>query len=558
MITVTDLIKEFGTRVLFAEVNLQLDAGNRYGIVGANGSGKSTLLRILAGQETSSGGTITMPRNARMGVLEQDHFKYEDVRIIDVVMMGNRKLWDAMQQKEELLANAHESFDADRYSQLEDIVLAHDGYGLEARAGEILEGLGVPTAVHKDLLRELSGGYKLRVLLGQALAADPDILLLDEPTNHLDILAIRWLEQFLADFRGCAVVVSHDHRFLNTVCSHIIDVDYERVMVYPGNYDYFVKQKAEERVRQEQEIASREKEIAEHKAFVARFKAKASKARQASSRQKRMEKIVIEALPQSSRRHPAFRFPLRRPSGRTVVEVEGVQKAYDGQVVLSDVSFEVHRGQRVAVIGPNGIGKSTLLRILVGRLEADAGTVTWGHEADIGYFPQDHKDALGDPDQTVAEALWDACPMEGLGAVMARLGAVLFTRDDADKKISALSGGEAARLLFARIAVPGATVLVLDEPTNHLDLEGIEALADALAAYEGTIIFVSHDRWFVDRLATRVIALSADGVDDYPGTYAEYLARDTTDHLDADAVVAAARAERDRRRVRGGQAEARG
>ncbi|NOY27429.1 MAG: ABC-F family ATP-binding cassette domain-containing protein [Oligoflexia bacterium] len=548
MITVVDLSKLYGTRVLFEQANLQLNAGSRYGVVGANGSGKSTLLRILAGQETASGGQVQVPRSARIGVLGQDHFQYEDTRIIDVVMMGNKLLWDAMVEKDALLDRAHEHFDDVRYSELEDIILAHEGYALDARAGEILDGLGIPTDQHRHPLRELSGGYKLRALLGQTLASDPDILLLDEPTNHLDILAIRWLEQFLSTYRGCAVVVSHDHRFLNTVCDHIIDVDYERVMTYPGNYAAFERRKAEERVRQEAEIVTREKEIADHKAFIARFKAKATKARQASSRQKRMEKIVIHELPRSSRRHPRFTFRVRRPSGRMVLRVKDVWKSYGDKIVLHDVGFDVHRGERVALIGPNGIGKSTLLKILMGEQSADSGSFEWGHEVDHGYFPQDHHDSLGDPNQTLSSALWDACPTEGLGQIMGRLAAVLFSRDDADKRIGNLSGGEAARLLFARISAPQPTVMVLDEPTNHLDLEGIDALADALVKYDGTIIFVSHDRWFVDRLATRVIALGPDGIDDYPGTYSEYLARDAEDHLDRDAVLTSTKRKRKQRR----------
>jgi ATPase subunit of ABC transporter with duplicated ATPase domains len=544
MLTVTDLAMEYGAQPLFRDVNLQLDRGNRYGIVGANGSGKSTLLRILTGEETSSGGDVNRPRSARMGVLEQDHFAYEDTAIIEVVMSGNKVLWDAMVEKEALLDNAHESFDDARYSHLEDIVMAHDGYGLEARAGAILEGLGIPTAVHQEPLRVLSGGFKLRALLGKTLAAEPDLLMLDEPTNHLDILAISWLEKFLLDYRGCCIVVSHDHRFLDQVCTHVLDVDYERVVSYKGNYTAFLSQKIAERSRRESEINKREKEIAEHKAFITRFKAKATKARQANSRQKRVEKIVIETLPQSSRRHPNFQFKARRASGRKVLEVKGLSKAYDEKIVLLDVHFQVDRGDRLAIIGPNGIGKSTLLKILVGELDADDGTFVWGHEADPGYFPQDHREALGPPDGTVKESMWKSVPTDGLGGVVSRLAMVLFSRDDVEKKVGNLSGGEAARLLFARIAALEPTVLVLDEPTNHLDLEGIEALADGLMDYDGTILFVSHDRWFVDKLATRVLELREDGVEDFGGTYADLMARSSKDHLDAEKVVAQANAEK--------------
>ena len=554
MITITGLSKTFGTQTLFEEANLQLNAGGCYGIVGANGAGKSTLLRIIAGQETESAGEVNLPRNARMGILEQDHFQYDAVPILDVVMMGDRILWDAMVEKEALLARAHEDFDDDRYAALEDIVLSRDGYGLESRAGEILEGLGIPTRQHHLPLSALSGGYKLRVLLGKTLAATPDILLLDEPTNHLDIIAIRWMERFLSEFSGCAVVVSHDHRFLDATCSWILDVDYERVIAYRGNYTAFNQQKGAERERQESEIDKREKEIADHKAFIARFKAKATKARQANSRQKRLDKVVIESLPQSSRCHPRFSFVARRPSGRDVLEVKGLERSYGDKQVLFGIDLEVHRGDRLAVIGANGIGKSTLLRILAGLLPADTGTATWGYEVDLGWFPQDHREALGDPEQTVLECMWEALPAEGIGSVLGSLAQVLFSREDTNKKVGNLSGGEAARLLFARIAARRPTVLLLDEPTNHLDLEGIEALADGLAAYDGTILFVSHDRWFVDRLATRILEISEQGVRDFRGGYAELLASEATDHLDADAVLAqeeAARREAKRAKKRG-------
>jgi ATPase subunit of ABC transporter with duplicated ATPase domains len=539
MLSATGLGMHFGPQTLFSGVDLQLDPGKRYGIVGANGSGKSTLLRILAGQEISTEGEINLPKRARIGVLEQDHFQYEDVKILDLVMMGNPELWDAMVEKEKVLAT--QPFDDVRYGDLEDIVLRFDGYSLEARAGQILEGLGVPTEVHHEPLSVLSGGFKLRALLAKTLAAEPDLLFLDEPTNHLDILAIKWLEEFLTSFKGVAAVVSHDLAFLDAVCTHILDVDYEMVTQYTGNYTAFTKAKVEQRERLEAEIAKREKEIADHKAFIQRFKAKATKARQANSRQKRLEKIEIAELPRSSRRYPAFRFTQERPSGREVLKVRGVSKAYGDKQVLDDVSFTVQRGDRLAIIGPNGVGKSTLLKICVGVLEADAGTAEWGYEARFGYFPQNHDEALGDPTQTVKDALWQKLPEEGLGAILARLAAVLFSKDDADKAVENLSGGEGSRLLFARLDAESPPVLVLDEPTNHLDLEGIEALAKALKAYEGTVLFVSHDRWFVNALATRILEIRPGHLDLYDGTYAEFLRQGAEDHLDREAVVQASR-----------------
>jgi ATPase subunit of ABC transporter with duplicated ATPase domains len=549
MLSVTNLSKSYGAQTLFRDVSLTLGRGQCYGVVGANGSGKSSLLRILAGDEEPSGGSVSIPRRARVGVLRQDHFRYEDVPILDVVMMGHAPVWEAMRAKDVLLERAAERFDADRYAELEDVILQHDGYSLEARAAEILHGLNIPAEVHRKPLATLSGGFKLRALLGQTLAGEPDVLLLDEPTNHLDILSIRWLEKFIESFKGCAIVVSHDHRFLNNVCSRILDVDYERVTLYRGNYDDFVEAKRADRERMESEIGKREKEIADHKAFIERFRAKPTKARQAKSKAKQLERIVVEELPQSSRRWPRFSFRSRRPSGRTVVELEGISKSFDGRPVLDAVSLVVRRGDRLAIIGPNGIGKSTLLKLMVGRLDPDRGRVDWGYETYPGYFAQDHRELLDGSREDLQSWLWNHCPGESIGYVRNELARVLFSKDEVFKKVARLSGGEAARLIFARLGVTAPNVLVLDEPTNHLDLEGIEALQEGLAAYDGTVVFVSHDRWLVSRLATRIVEITSDGFQDFPGTYDEYLARCGDDHLDVDAVLRAAR--RTRREARG-------
>ncbi len=552
MISVSGLSKAYGAQTLFTDGAFQLNPGERYGLVGANGSGKSTLLRILAGDELPSDGTVSIPKRLALGVLRQDQFVYEQESILEVVLMGNRELWEAMVEKEALLANAEASFDADRYSQLEEIVLKHDGYTVEARAAEVLEGLGIPTEVHREPLSTLSGGFKLRVLLAQVLASSPDALLLDEPTNHLDILSIRWLEKFLVAFKGTAVVISHDHRFLDNVCTHILDVDYETVTLYPGNYGEFVEAKRDNRERKEKEIAKREREIAHHKAFVERFRAKATKARQAKSKQKMLDRIVVEPLPQSSRRYPTFRFRPRRPSGREVLTLDGVSKAFGDNQVLKDVSLTIRRGDRVAIIGPNGIGKSTLLKIAMGRLEPDAGAVEWGYETHPGYFAQDHRELLGGGRQTVESWLWETCPGEPIGFVRGHLGQVLFSGDEVEKRLGSLSGGEAARLIFARLAVEKPNVLVLDEPTNHLDLEAIEALVEGLKHYDGTLVLVSHDRWFVSKLARRIIEIEPYGIDDYAGTYEEYVAHCGDDHLDTEAVLL--RVKRDKRRAKAGGA----
>jgi ATPase subunit of ABC transporter with duplicated ATPase domains len=543
MLSINELCKQHGARTLFEDATITFVPGARYGVVGANGSGKSTILRMVAGKEEVSGGEINFPSRATVGWLDQDHFAYEEVPILDVVLMGNRELFDAMKDKEQLLESADEGFDADRYGELEDIVMKYDGYSQEALAAELLEGLNIPAAKHRLPLSSLSGGYKLRVLMAQTLVSRPDILLLDEPTNHLDMLSIRWLEKFLLEYRGCVLVVSHDRRFLNVIATHIVDVDYERVMLYPGNYDDFENAKVENLERKEAEIKKREREIADHKAFIQRFKAKATKARQANSKAKRMAKIVIEQLPQSSRRYPRFRFEQERPSGRRVVTVENLGKTYGELEVLRDVSLTVERGDRLAIIGPNGIGKSTLLSLLVGQNEPSSGTVEWGYEARYGYFSQDH-DQVTQGSDNVLSWLWNHVPDRTHGFVRGKLAEVLFGADDVEKKVAYLSGGEASRLVLAQLGLMQPNVLVLDEPTNHLDFEGIEALAAGLDDYEGTLIFVSHNRWFVSQLANRILEIRPDGIEDYRGTYAEYLEHCGDDHLDVEAAYQRAREEK--------------
>jgi ATPase subunit of ABC transporter with duplicated ATPase domains len=546
MISVSNLTKEFGDRTLFAGASFQLNPGERYGLVGANGSGKTTLLNILAGRMEASDGHVSVPRSTRLGVLQQDHFAYEGQEILGVALMGNPELWTAISEKEALLALGEEAFDVERFSELEETVQRLDGYTAEARAATILEGLGLPSEVHRKPLSTLSGGFKLRVLLAQVLASTPDVLLLDEPTNHLDILSIRWLEKFLQTFAGPVVVISHDHRFLDNVCTRILDVDYGTVQLYRGNYTAFLEAKASERERREKEIESRSREIAHHQQFVDRFRAKASKARQAQSKLRLIEKKAgeLEELPGSSRRYPTFRFEPRRPSGRHVLRVSKVRKAFGDNEVLHGVDLEVQRGDRLAIMGPNGIGKSTLLKIVMGELQPDAGEVEWGYETHPGYFAQDNREAFADGKETAEEWLWSFCPGRDRGFVRSQMGLMLFSGDEGKKRVGALSGGEAARLVFSRLALEQPNVLVLDEPTNHLDLESIEALVQELRRYTGTLVFVSHDRWFVSRLATRVVEIQAEGVTDYPGTYEEYVHASGDDHLDADTVVLKARREK--------------
>jgi ATPase subunit of ABC transporter with duplicated ATPase domains len=541
MIATTSLAKEYGARTLFSGVSLQLNARSRYGLVGANGSGKSTLIRILAGDEEASEGTVTLVKRARVGVLRQDRFLDDSAKILDLAMRGDAMVWNALSEQRRLSDGIEQAdvdpADAGRMADLEDQIAAHDGYTLEGRSAAVLEGLGIPTAVHHAPLGTLSGGFKLRVLLAQVLVGGVDILLLDEPTNHLDILTIRWLEKFLADYTGCAVIISHDQRFLDNVTSHTLDVDYGTITLIKGGYSTAMVEKAAARARKETSVARAEEEIARKRTFVERFGAKNTKATQAQSRLKQIERIEVEELAESSRRAPALRFVPERPSGREVLELGGISKSYGDNHVLANVSLTVRRGERVGVIGPNGLGKSTLLKIAVGRLDADGGRVRWGHEARTGYFPQDHREMLTDGDATPLSILEEACPGESPTFVRGQLGRVLFSGEDAGKPVRLLSGGECARLIFALISVEKPNVLVLDEPTNHLDLESIHALVEALKQFTGTVIFVSHDRWFVSELATRIIELTPAGPNDFPGTYAEYLAHCGDDHLDGDAVV---------------------
>jgi ATPase subunit of ABC transporter with duplicated ATPase domains len=543
MIATNKLAKEYGARVLFEDVTLQLNAGSRYGLVGANGSGKTTFLKVLAGDEEASAGSFTVPKRARVGVLRQDRFLDDGAIILDLAMRGDAVVWNALVEQR-ALGDAGGDIDAQRLADLEDVIAAHDGYTLEARASEVLEGLAIPTKLHRAPLSTLSGGFKLRVLLAQVLVGGVDVLLLDEPTNHLDILTIRWLEKFLGGYAGCAVIISHDQRFLDNVTSHTLDVDYRTLTLYTGGYSRAMVDKAAARERKEISIGRAEDEIARKRAWVEKFGAKNTKATQAQSRLKQIEKIEVEELVETSRRAPYLRVVPERPSGKDVLELQGVSKAYGEKKVLAGVSLVVRRGERVGIIGPNGLGKSTLLRIAVERLAADVGSVKWGHEVRVGYFPQDHREVLEDADATPLGILTELCVGESPTYVRGQLGRVLFSGEEVDKRVGSLSGGEAARLIFAILAVQKPNVLVLDEPTNHLDLEAIHALVDAVKAYGGTVIFVSHDRWFVSQLATRIVEITADGLRDFKGTYAEYLGKLGDDHLDGDAVALKAKAER--------------
>ncbi|MDH5753214.1 MAG: ATP-binding cassette domain-containing protein [Deltaproteobacteria bacterium] len=540
MISLSEVTMGFGTQVLFENASWQLAPQGHYGLVGANGTGKSTLLRLLSGELRPESGTVSIPNDLAIGTLGQDHFSYDEETLLDTVIRGRPRLWEALREKHRLLeeeatGEAAEEQRGQRLAELETVIADTHGYEAETTAGILLEGLGLPQERHTRLMKELSGGYRLRVLLAQTLFMEPALLLLDEPTNHLDIVSIRWLEEYLRSFSGAFVVVSHDRHFLNAVCGQIVDVDYHQLKIYKGNYDKFEAAKALAAEQKEVEIARAEEKIADMEKFITRFKAKATKARQAQSRKKQVERMEAD-LPEirrSSRRFPSFGFEPRRHSGREVLRVKDLRKSYDGRAVLDGIGFTVERGEKVALVGPNGVGKSTLLKIIMERVRPDGGQAGLGYEVHPGYFAQDHREILGNSGD-VYSWLHSRAPAETIGTIRGMLGRVLFSGDDAEKKVSALSGGEAARLLLAALMVEKPNLLILDEPTNHLDLEGREALMKALSEYEGTLLFVSHDRHFVSSVARRVLVLNGQEVEDHHGNYEDYLAAQGADYLDAE------------------------
>jgi ATPase subunit of ABC transporter with duplicated ATPase domains len=504
---------------------------------------------MLGGDEDTDQGAITIPGNLRLGVLKQNHFEYDAQRILDCALMGNAALWAALEEKERLLAGEVTDEIGARLGELEGVIAEENGYAAESEAAELLVGLGIPADKHTLPMSTLAAGYKLRVLLAQVLFGKPDVLLLDEPTNHLDLESIRWLERFLTqEFRGTLVVVSHDRHFLNAVATHIADVDYRTITEYTGGYDDFVAQKYENKKQAEQEAAAAKKKIGELQEFVQRFGSHASKSKQAQSRLKQIDKLeeMMEAKgpKKSSLVRPFVRFEMDKPSGRDVLRVEGVKKAFGDKVVFGGVDINVNRGDKIAVTGGNGIGKSTLLKLMIGaapKLDddtkpfaygADAGEVRWGHDVSVGYFAQDHHEALGRAAAGVNAFQW-LYAFDKLAAqehIRSILGRMLFSGDAALKPVEALSGGECARLVLAKLLLLKHNVLVLDEPTNHLDIESIEGLLEGLVQFKGTIVFVSHDRHFVGRLANRVVELRpGDGgarLVDFGGTYDEFLERE--------------------------------
>lgn len=498
--------------------------GNRYGLIGANGSGKSTFMKILSGELEASMGNVSLDPNQRLGILRQNQFAYEDIRVIDVVLMGYEQLWPVMQERDRIYSLTDMSDDDGmKVAELEIEFAEMDGYTAESSAGELLEGIGIPVEEHYGLMSEIAPGFKLRVLLAQALFSDPDILLLDEPTNNLDINTIRWLEDFLIQSKSTMIIISHDRHFLNSVCTHMADLDYRELRMFPGNYDEYMTAAEQVKERIQSDNAKKKAKRAELQTFVSRFSANASKARQATSRAKQLEKIVLEEVKPSSRISPYIRFDQQKQLRRLAMEVKELTKGYDDGPLFEKLNLNIEAGSRVAIIGPSGIGKTTLARCLAKDIQPDAGEVKWAENADIGYFAQDRAHDFAE-DMTLFDWMTQWQPKGGDEQLLrGTLGRMLFSRDDSEKSVKVVSGGEQGRLMFGKLTLLEPNVLIMDEPTNHLDMESIEALNLALDNYPGTLIFVSHDREFVSSLATRVIELSKDGVTDYPGTYEEYL-----------------------------------
>lgn len=525
MISLNNLGMAYGDRLLFCDVNCILNTGNRYALVGANGSGKSTFFKLITGEEAPLSGEVVYPKDASIGWLKQDQFRYENTRIMDVVLQGKPLLWEAIQERENLLASdTWDDKTGFRFAELEEIILHNDGYVAEAEIKTILVGLGIPETYHDKPLNALSGGFKLRVLLAQVLFQNPSILLLDEPTNHLDIVSIQWLEKFLkTNFQGLLLFISHDVEFINNVASSILDIDYGEIRKYSGNYQKFLEEKHAIDEQKKIEKKSAEEKIAHMRAFVDRFGAKASKAAQARSRMKMIEKIDIPDVINSSRVAPHIQFSVKKPSGKQVCVVKELSKSFGENHLFRKLHFEIQRSEKIAILGENGKGKSTLLKILLGVVDPDEGSVQWGAEVKISYFSQDHHELLRDS-CTVLNWLSQNVPYASEQRVRQVLGQMLFKKEDVEKNILSLSGGEAARLLLGKVMLEEPNVLILDEPTNHLDVETIEVLANALKAYTGTLLVVSHNRFFFEKFATRIFYFSASrGVSYFKGTYHEML-----------------------------------
>ena len=525
MLSTANITMQFGPKPLFENISVKFGEGNRYGLIGANGCGKSTFMKILGGDLEPTSGTVMLEPNVRLGKLRQDQFAYEDMRVLDVVMMGHTEMWQAMTERDAIYANP-EATDDDymRAAELEAKFAEYGGYTAEARAGELLLGIGIAIEDHSGPMSNIAPGWKLRVLLAQALFSDPDVLLLDEPTNNLDINSIRWLENILNERNSTMIIISHDRHFLNQVCTHMADMDYGTLKIYPGNYDDYMLASTQARERQAAANAKAKERIADLQDFVRRFSANKSKARQATSRLKQIEKIKIEEFKPSSRQNPFIRFEFEKKLHNVALVAEQITKKYE-RTIFQNLDLAVQPGEKIAIVGENGAGKTTLLRALYGNLLLDHGHVKWAENANVGYMPQDTSEEFPD-DVTLTEWI-DRYRQDGDDETMVRgtLGRLLFSGDDVKKSVKVLSGGEKGRMIWGKLMLGRHNVLLMDEPTNHMDMESIESLQIALEKYEGTLIFVSHDREFVNGLANRIIEVRSDGtILDFGGRYDEFLA----------------------------------
>ena len=525
MLITNGITMQYGSKPLFEEVSVRFGEGNRYGLIGANGCGKSTFMKILAGELEPTSGNIELDNKERIAWLRQDQFAYEDLLVSNVVMMGHEAMWQANEEKNNLYAN-HEATDEDyiRAAELETVYAEYDGYTAESRASELLSGVGIPNELHNKPMNEVPPGLKLRVLLAQALFANPEILLLDEPTNNLDINTIRWLETILNNRNSTMIIISHDRHFLNQVCTHTADMDYRKLTVYPGNYDEFMEASTLAKAQQLKENEKAKAQIAELQEFVRRFSANASKAKQATSRARQIDKIKVEEMRPSSRQYPYIRFEYDEKDKlyRQALIVNKLSHGFK-EPLISNVNFMVEAGEKIAIIGENGIGKSTLLKIIANTISPNDGSIKWAEKAKIGYFAQDHSEDF-ESDISVFDWITQYGKTEDDDqSIRSTLGRLLFSGEDFKKKVNVLSGGEQGRMLFGKLMLSQTNILLLDEPTNHMDMESIESLNTALEKYKGTLFFVSHDREFVSSIATRILEIKSDRVIDFTGNYEDYI-----------------------------------
>ncbi len=534
MISVNDVTMRYGARILFEDVTTTFQQGRRYAITGPNGAGKSTFMKILTGELEPSKGSVTRPK--KVGILRQDQFAFDAFRVLDTVIMGNGPLWEALQEREKFYAKTDEWSDEDgiRMGELEGVVGDEGGYTADSDAATLLEGLDIPTELHERKMSELQGGQKVRVLLAQALFSKATVLMLDEPTNNLDLESVHWLQKYLLAYDGCLIVISHDRHFLNEVCTHTADIDYQDIITYTGGYDDMVLQKTQIRSRIEAGNAQREKKIEQLREFIARFAA-GTRSSQVMSRKKEVERLQTADLAKSNIQRPFIRFQNERPSGRHPLEIKGLAKSYGDLKVIQTFTASIARGEKIALLGRNGAGKTTMLRSLLKNatgyvddpereFPVDGGTVVWGHEVTVGYFSQDHKESI-QPGYTLIEWLHQFLPSAGQQELRGLLGQMLFSGEDATKKTENLSGGEAARLIFCRLMLQKPNFLMLDEPTNHLDLEAINALNISLQKYDGTVLLVTHDHDVVEEVATRIWNFEHFQIEDFQGPYLEYLSQ---------------------------------